>query len=341
MKRFFIPLAMIILSQLVAMAQNQFAGKCGETLKQFVQDTYMPSDYLSSATGDGGAWSVFAQCDINADGSVLDRYSTNKYYYPQDRATAPVGLNFGPVVDFSWWGTFITDAIKWDLYNLLPCNIDVLANKCDYMPGVPSDIKYDNGVWSMGIVYIYETPVNVYMPPKGYEGDFARIIMYMATIYPAERWSGQGVNFFADCSYPTLNGYSKNLLLQWHESDPVSDVERLRNEVISMVQGNRNPFVDYPYLPDYIWGTKSSEPYQPEQDDSGVTKIPLRATYSLSADSRVDLYSPYIPDDATWSVNGIEVIEKSIETKWLGVGDHELRFESDLIKGKLKIKIVE
>lgn len=341
MKRFFISLAIIMLLQVVAMAQNQFAGKCGGELKLYLHDNYAPTAYVTSTLGVGGAWNIFTQCDINADGSVLDRYSTNKYYFPQDKTTAPQGMTLDCVVNHSWWGTRITEAIKNDLYNMLPCNDVVPSNKRDYMPGVPTEVKYDNGVWSMGIVYIEEIPVNVYVPPTGYEGDFARIIMYMATIYPAERWSGQGVTFFADCSYPTLNGYSKNLLLQWHESDPVSDVERLRNEVISTVQGNRNPFVDYPQLVEYIWGEKSSEPYQPEQDDSGKTKIPLRATYSLSADSRVDLYSPYIPDDVTWRVNGIEVAEKSIETKSLGVGDHELRFESDLIKGKLKIKIVE
>lgn len=341
MKRFFLIILTVCAVSYLMMAQSEFAGKCGTELKQFLQDNYAPLNYLSSGTGEEGAWSVFAQCDVNADGSVLERYSNEKYYYPQDKSTAPVGLAFGPVVDFSWWGTRINDAIKWDLYNLLPCNIDVLANKCDYMPGKPSEVKYDNGVWSMGRTYIYETPVNVYMPPKCYEGDFARIIMYMATIYPAERWSGQGVNFFTDSQYPTLNGYSKSLLLQWHETDPVSNVERLRNDVISSVQGNRNPFVDYPQMVDYIWGSKSLEPYQPEQEGASTEKIPLRATYSLSADARIDLFSPFIPENAKWKVNGNEVNDDFIDPKLLGVGEHELRFETDSIKGKLKIKIVE
>lgn len=341
MKRYFITLAMIVLLQQFVMAQSQFAGMCGEELKQYLHDNYVPSSYLSSATGEGGVWSVFAQCDVNADGSALDRYSNDKYYYTQDKCSAPVGLIFETIVDFSWWGSRINDAIKWDLYNLVPCNTEVSANKHDYMPGVPSEIMYDNGVWSMGRTYIYETPVNVYMPPKGYEGDFARVIMYMATIYPAERWSGQGVNFFTDSQYPTLNGYSKNLLLQWHELDPVSDVERLRNNEISSVQGNRNPFVDYPQLVDYIWGSKSSEPYQPEQEDVPTEKTALRATYSLSADARIDLFSPYIPNNAKWEINGIEVKADFIDTKSLGVGEHELRFETDSIKGKLKVKIVE
>ena len=45
-----------------------------------------------------------------------------------------------------------------------------------------------------------------------------------------------------------------NLLLAWSEADPVDDVERERNEAVSGIQGNRNPFVDYPQLASYIWG---------------------------------------------------------------------------------------
>ena len=37
-------------------------------------------------------------------------------------------------------------------------------------------------------------------------------------------------------------------LLEWHEEYPVSDYERHRNETIQDVQGNRNPFIDFPEL---------------------------------------------------------------------------------------------
>ena len=164
--------------------------------------------------------------------------------------------------------------------------------------------------------------------------------MYMATIYSTAQWAGQGVNFFLDGAYPTLNGYSKKLLLQWHALDPVSEVERLRNNVIFQVQYNRNPYVDYPHLVDYIWGEKSTTPYYPEYDEDAV-KMPLRAIYSISTDKKIDLYSPYIPTDATWTIDGVAVESESIETNTLGLGEHELRFESTTIKGKLKIKIVE
>jgi endonuclease G, mitochondrial len=36
------------------------------------------------------------------------------------------------------------------------------------------------------------------------------------------------------------------ILLGWHETDPVSAYERHRNWVISGLQGDRNPLIDHP-----------------------------------------------------------------------------------------------
>ena len=343
MKRLFLILSTICATAFAIVAQNDFEGKCGAQLKQYLHDSFAPQHYVSSMTGEGGAWSLFAQCDVMPDGSALDRYSSSKYNFPHDKTTAPYGMVVNSVVDVSWWGSHVPATAEWDLYNLLPCNSEVPKYKNDYMPGVVTDIVYANDVWSVGWGSIEGYRINMYAPPRGYEGDFARIIMYMATIYPANRWSGQGVNFFADGVYPTLNGYSKALLLQWHALDPVSDIELTRNDVIAMVQGNRNPFVDYPQLVDYIWGSKSSVPYQPGQGDEEQeqSKDPLRATYSISNDEKIYLFSPYIPADVSWTINGTKIEGDFIETKSLGMGEHELRFQSATIKGKLKIKIVE
>lgn len=326
---------------LMANAQGSFDGKYGASLKCYLQENYSPSNYILTILGNDGAWNVFSQCDVNADGTALDRYSTNKYYYPEDATTAPFGMSIDYVINHDWWGKGITDAIKRDLYNMIPCNNDVPKNKKDYMPGIVIDPIYANDVWAMGWGQIDGYKINVYSPPQGYEGDFARIIMYMATIYPADRWSGQGVNFFADGDSLTLNHYSRQLLLQWHNIDPVSAVERRRNEVIFAIQGNRNPFVEYPNLADFIWGSKSSGSNDSGEDENQQELVPLKATYSLSSDTRIDLYSPYIPNDVMWRINGIVVEEKFVEPQSLGLGIHELRFESTTIKGKLKIKIVE
>ena len=51
--------------------------------------------------------------------------------------------------------------------------------------------------------------------------------------------------------------YAKNLLMQWHRADPVSQKEIDRNQAIyDSIQHNRNPFIDYPELAEYIWGNR-------------------------------------------------------------------------------------
>jgi len=44
------------------------------------------------------------------------------------------------------------------------------------------------------------------------------------------------------------------LFLKWNAEDPVSDFEIQRNEIIYAAQGNRNPFIDNPYIATIIWG---------------------------------------------------------------------------------------
>ncbi len=50
-----------------------------------------------------------------------------------------------------------------------------------------------------------------------------------------------------------------NLFLKWHRNDPVSQKELDRNNGIEKTQGNRNPFIDYPELVEYIWGNKKGQ----------------------------------------------------------------------------------
>ena len=59
-------------------------------------------------------------------------------------------------------------------------------------------------------------------------------------------------------SNPTnLTAYSLSFLLDWHRQDPVSQKEIDRNQAIyDSIQHNRNPFIDYPELVEYIWGNR-------------------------------------------------------------------------------------
>jgi len=52
-----------------------------------------------------------------------------------------------------------------------------------------------------------------------------------------------------------LNSWAVQMLLEWHNNDPVSQKEIDRNDSVYALQHNRNPFIDYPQFADCIWGT--------------------------------------------------------------------------------------
>ena len=83
---------------------------------------------------------------------------------------------------------------------------------------------------------------NYYCPDDAYKGDVARIIFYLMVAYnEADNYSFTSV------------AQSLTMLLDWNELDPVSELEIVRNDKIEVIQGNRNPFIDYPELADQIW----------------------------------------------------------------------------------------
>ena len=105
-------------------------------------------------------------------------------------------------------------------------------------------------------------------PGDEWKGDVARIIMYMYLHY-----NGDGTSTSKTQCLPTNVGVGSNeftsdemidLFLQWNAEDPVSAIEIARNTYHentsnSYAQGNRNPFIDNPYLATRIWGGTSAE----------------------------------------------------------------------------------
>ena len=117
----------------------------------------------------------------------------------------------------------------------------------------------------------YTSIGTVYELDDEYKGDLARTYFYMVTCYLSTNFTqaaGGKIMFTYTNKTANLTQYSIDLLLKWHRQDPVSERELRRNEVIygnplynkcSYKQGNRNPFIDYPELAEYIWGSKKGE----------------------------------------------------------------------------------
>jgi len=93
---------------------------------------------------------------------------------------------------------------------------------------------------------------------EGRRGDIARALFYMAIRYEGDAQREPDLDLTdswdeiaetrSDAYLTQSTAYMGLLstLCQWHVEDPVDDLERRRNTVVYLFQGNRNPFVDHP-----------------------------------------------------------------------------------------------
>lgn len=135
-----------------------------------------------------------------------------------------------------------------------------------------SSVSVENSVAGTFVEGSINMSTNVFEPADEYKGDIAR--SYFGTMV---KWAGEwafnkaeegrvifDATIDADTHYGPENNYGFTnyglaLMLSWHRQDPVSQKEVDRNNGIQKTQGNRNPFIDYPYLAEYIWGERSGE----------------------------------------------------------------------------------
>lgn len=162
----------------------------------------------------------------------------------------------------SWWkknGSVEYTPAYSDMWNLYPSDASANQAKLNYPFGETRTTTFDNGVTKVGApkAGFGGGSSKVFEPGDEYKGDFARAIFYMATVYSDLTWVYDYM--FVDGSYPSLTPWTINMLLQWSRQDPVSQKEIDRNNSVEHYQGNRNPFVDFPNLAEYIWGTRTDE----------------------------------------------------------------------------------
>lgn len=211
-------------------------------------------------------WTVFKKSDVRPNGKVWDMYSNNSYSFSNGAAK---GMNIEHSVPKSWWGDAAnydgTNALtrfkydgSYDLHHLTPSDADANMAKSNYPLGVVDSPSFDNGVTKVGTGQANGRATNLFEPADEYKGDFARMYLYFVTCYQDYSWKSSALSMFAQNSYPTLNAYGQSLLLKWHRQDPVSQKEIDRNNAVYSFQGNRNPFIDYPNMVEYIWGDSTN-----------------------------------------------------------------------------------
>lgn len=111
-----------------------------------------------------------------------------------------------------------------------------------------------------------------YTPRAEVRGDIARALLYMTVRYNEDSYTTYSYNgkTYNDTDDLDLELVAKqsgtnqqstgeyvvgNLeyLIKWNYEDPVSEEEKKRNDVVSSIQGNRNPFIDYNEFVAYLY----------------------------------------------------------------------------------------
>ncbi len=296
--------------------KNTIVGKNDRTLELALKAIVNPHTKIAY----NSLWKAFETTDVvpaallknqAKNDQVYDMYANintfTKYYSDNDH-TQTGGFNREHCVPNSWWGGESGNGTAYtDLHHLVPS--DGAANSAksnhplgEYKSGMtlswPTQTKTNtsgytyvvadntadhSGSWS----HVWKTSSNTYVfePADEFKGDFARMYLYVVCAYEGDlNWQTSDNTMFSNGAnnYTVIANDAKALLLKWHRQDPVSDKERLRNNAVQSIQGNRNPFIDYPILVEYIWGDSIAK------TSFSLEKMPsayqFKVTYQLGQD---------------------------------------------------------
>ena len=301
-------------------------GKSGKSLFDAVHEVVKVG---YSSLGYDGLWGAYQHTDFRDNGKIWDMYSDCSWTYKSDQCGSYSSecdcYNREHSIPKSWYGD-TKSGPGCDIFHLVPTDGKVNGMRSNYAFGEVSSASYTfdgaklgssksititNGNTIAGNegTSISCSASKVFEPRDEYKGDFAR--GYFGAMI---RWAGDHQSFtdgdggkIFSSSYAAgsfgLTKYGVALLMKWHRQDPVSKKEIDRNNGIQKTQGNRNPFIDYPYLAEYIWGEKAG---QTLNLDDLITAYDSRFVLGesngyLKGGSTVD---PENKCTITWLVNG-------------------------------------
>ena len=276
---------------------SSLEGKSGAVLKQAVQDIIAnPSVVHAHNYGDIEAilktadqnplnsnqvWLMYVEqprskLDLQETGINTGKWN-REHIYPQSRG----GFTDGTSSDADGINTW------------LPTNAnDIMAGHAD-AHHIRAEDGPENSIRNNKDYGEYMGPVAT---QGSWRGDVARALFYMACRYNA---------------LSVVNGNPPNstvgqigdlaLLLQWNQVDPSDDFEMNRNNYIYTWQVNRNPFIDYPLLANYVFGANFGQPWfaslsTSEVDAASIVLFPNPAKdmitiFGISEEGKIEVFS--------------------------------------------------
>lgn len=181
---------------------------------------------------------LYGKIDRRPDGGLYYLYSgdgiKNEKEYSKPATHELGNYNCEHVVPQSWFQKQSTP--KADLHHLFTEQIQCNGTRANYpLKETPEGEQ----IPSCGLV---QNDGSQSFEPNAGKGEVARATLYFITRYPGE---------VGDSARETQS-QDLQQLLKWHKEYPVTDYERHRNDAIQDVQGNRNPFIDFPELADKV-----------------------------------------------------------------------------------------
>lgn len=230
-------------------------------------------------------WTHFKTTDAKPNGKVWDMYSNKREMeFGTDQDTGSGNqegqyYNREHSMPNSWFGGKVMPMYT-DLHHMYPTD-KVVNNKRGNNPfgetANPS-WKSANDFSKLGKCTYPGYDGVVFEPNDEYKGDFARTYFYMVTCYEEQlpTWytnNAESRPTLDGNKYPGLSDWQLEMLMKWSKNDPVSEKEINRNNAVWGIQENRNPFIDYPGLEEYIWGDKMDEAFSYDGSASGIQNI--------------------------------------------------------------------
>lgn len=243
-------------------------------------------------------WTDFRSTDMRADGKVWDIYSsTTNYTFGADQAGSykKEGDVYNREHSFpkSWFDD--RKPMYTDLYHLYPSDGYVNNRRGNHCFGEVGSVTYS----SEGGFCLLGSPTDelrsqgcreslVFEPNDIFKGDLARTYFYMVTAYESQLSTWPGSGMLSGDAYPSFISWASALLLKWSKQDSVSAKETNRIEAVYAIQKNRNPFIDFPGLEEYIWGTWA---------DSVFSVMAYRNPYTYAGGGTTEPDEPIVEPD--------------------------------------------
>ncbi len=233
-------------------------GKTGATLKTALYNiikghTSVSYDHL---------WTDFQYTDKKPNGKVWDMYSNCDYTFVTNQCGSYNSECDCYNREHSFPKSWFNDASPMysDIFHIFATDGYVNNMRGNYPFGeVNSPTKTSGNGSKLGPCAYTGYSGTVFEPVDDYKGDLARATLYMVTRYEnlVAGWQGNDPNANAilnGTTYPAFESWHINMLIEWHEADPVSTKEIDRNNYIySHMQYNRNPYIDHPEYVRMVW----------------------------------------------------------------------------------------